>query len=327
MRDIGILALAGVGILTLLRFAYLVLNFLAFHVIKPSSPLKRYKRSGPEPTYALVTGASAGIGLGVAQALVKQRFGVILLGHLPDELAESAERLRKQHPGASVETLVLNARTATAAETESAVRSVSHLQISVLVNNVGGNPVDLPAFRALGTYSCADVDAVIDMNARFMARLTALVLPILSRKPSAGQRSLILNVSSLGKVGVPWLTVYGATKAFNWGLSCGLARELEADPKTSHVDCLAIVPGEVRTQSNNEAIPANTPSWDVFGQCIVEKVDGTLWRNRREIMPFWLHDLQYRLLDALPEGMRTNGLMDMMIRKRDGFNAVYEKSR
>src|SRR5205085_1988614 len=110
------------------------------------------------------------------------------------------------------------------------------------------------------------------MNARFMARLTALMLPILSRKPRLKERSLILNTSAGGMVGLPWLVMYGATKAFNWSFSCGLARELEAHLETNHIDCLAIIPGDVRSQGNCEGVPDNEPRWDHFGQCIVDKV-------------------------------------------------------
>jgi 17beta-estradiol 17-dehydrogenase / very-long-chain 3-oxoacyl-CoA reductase len=77
--------LSGTGVLTLLYTAFSIFRFLTFHLIKPSHPLQAYKRAGDEPAYALITGSSAGIGLGIAQALVKEGFAVILLGHLADE--------------------------------------------------------------------------------------------------------------------------------------------------------------------------------------------------------------------------------------------------
>lgn len=61
-------------------------QFLTFHLLTPSSPLQKYKV--PDTTaYALITGSSAGIGLGIAQELVAQGFGVILHSRLPEELA------------------------------------------------------------------------------------------------------------------------------------------------------------------------------------------------------------------------------------------------
>jgi len=323
-------ALAAIGGLTLAQAAYSLLSFLSFHLIKPSRPLARYKRPGAEPTYALVTGASAGIGLGIAQALVEQGFGVILLGHLADELATATKHLRSIRPGAAVQTIVLNAQTASGDEMEAAVKSVSHLQLGILVNNVGGNPISqahAPPFRPLAEYSVADVDAVVDTNSRFMARLTALVIPILARKGDSGSRSLILSMSSMAVAGMPWLVMYSATKAFNLSFTQALARELEVSPDMAHIDCLAIMPGDVLSQGNCEGLPAGSPRWDAFGQMIVRRVDGALWRRHRFMLPFWRHGLQYRLLDTLPESAATSGILDIMRNKSGAFNAVWEKDR
>ncbi|PHH50394.1 hypothetical protein CFIMG_005174RAa [Ceratocystis fimbriata CBS 114723] len=46
------------------------------------------------PAYALITGASDGIGLGTATALARQGFSIILLGHLPNELALAKDFIR-----------------------------------------------------------------------------------------------------------------------------------------------------------------------------------------------------------------------------------------
>jgi 17beta-estradiol 17-dehydrogenase / very-long-chain 3-oxoacyl-CoA reductase len=77
--------LSTIGIFTVLYAVKCLYSFLTLHLLTSKYPLKNYKRAGSEPTYALITGASAGIGLGIGKALVNQGFGVILLGHLPDE--------------------------------------------------------------------------------------------------------------------------------------------------------------------------------------------------------------------------------------------------
>lgn len=322
-----IYVLASIGAIHVVYFTVYIIRFLTLHFKKPSHPLHSYKRVGPGPAYALITGSSAGIGLGVAHALVKEGFAVILLGHLRDELSDAKNALKKLQPGSVVQTIVLNAETASPKEIDSAVQSIAKFQVSILVNNVGGNPVKLPAFRILSSYSHEDVDAVISMNARFMARLTASMLPILSRKPTEGERSLIINLSSAAMVGVPWLVMYGATKAFNWSFSCGLARELRAQPELNHIDCLAIIPNEVRSQGNCEGVSSSEPDWEYFGQCIVNRVDAAISRGQRELKPFWLHDIQIGILNALPEGLRSSSLIEAIGRKKEAFNSAYEKSR
>jgi 17beta-estradiol 17-dehydrogenase / very-long-chain 3-oxoacyl-CoA reductase len=314
--------LTGIGAFTLLSVAYFIIRFLTFHLIKPSHLLQSYKRADHEPVYALITGSSAGIGLGIAQALVKEGFAVILLGHLPDELDEAKATLQRIRPDAVVRILVIDVRTATPKEMDAAVQSIVDLQVSILVNNVGGHPIKPPIYRAMETYSIEDVDSVINMNARFMARLTVLLLPILSRKPRSKDRSLILNISSGGRIGLPLGVMYGATKSFNWGFSCGLARELEASQDTNHIDCLAIIPGEVRTQSNTH-IPNSEPGWDQYGQCVIDKVDNALSRGQRDLIPYMMHDIKLRIGSLLPEGIKTAALTDSMRSKRDAL----EKSR
>jgi 17beta-estradiol 17-dehydrogenase / very-long-chain 3-oxoacyl-CoA reductase len=334
--NLTLLALAGIGAIAVLRFVYFLSQFLAFHLLIPSEPLKKYKRANTT-AYALITGSSAGIGLGIAQELVRQGFGVILLGHLPDELAAAASTLRQIAPAAQIRTLVLNARTATPSELESALQPLtSTLRITILVNNVGGNPIKhggtgaaaTPAFRTHATYSASDVDAVIDMNARFMARLTALLLPHLSQTPTrTNERSLVLTLSSGAHVGIPWLVMYGATKAFNRAFGFGLARELAADPATAHVDSLVVVPGEVRTQGNCRDLPAGSPSWDEFGRHIVRKVDGAVARGWREMHPFWWHGVEDVLVRVISEGMRTKGVTEQLARKKAAWDVVYEKEK
>lgn len=258
---------------------------------------------------------------------MKQGFGVILLGHLPDELAQAKTLLQKLAPNAQVRVIVMNARTATPSEMDSAVQSLSDLQVSILVNNIGGMPIKLPPFRMFATYSCDDIDATINQNNRFMARLTTLMLPLLTKKEGGG-RSLILNLSSAAYVGMPYLVMYGATKGFVNSFSSGLARELCSPntPETNHIDVLAIIPGEVHSQGNAHGVSASEPTSDVFAECIVRKAENAVKRNKRELRPWMMHDFQDWVLSLLLEGIRTREIGKALEYKKDCFNGVWEKS-
>jgi 17beta-estradiol 17-dehydrogenase / very-long-chain 3-oxoacyl-CoA reductase len=316
--------LAGVGALVALRFLFSAYQFATFHFWRPSHPLTQYKRADGD-AYALISGSSAGIGLGIGRALVHQGFGVILLGHLEDELASAAKALVVECPvaAARVRTLVLDCQAASPEEISAAVASISHLRVSILVNNVGSATLTSPpALRPLATLSIGEVDAHVDLNARFMARLTNRVLPLLTSSrtgsgSSSRERSLILNLSSVGRFGLPWLVMYGATKAFDYAFSLGLASELEGDPATAHVDCLAVVPGEVRSQSNAGAAPGLAPTADEFGRMVVTAVDTAVRRGWREIRPDWRHDLIVTMMErVLPAAWATHFVReDMRVKK------------
>lgn len=341
-------AFALIGIICVLYTAERTLDFIFFHFATPSKPLIGYRRRGPKPTYALITGASAGIGFATAKALVQQGFGVIILGHKEDELAEAAVQLREalvlpedadpDHVPVDqyIRTIVLNAQTATPEEIEARLRETivdQQLRVSILVNNVGGMPITLPPFRELATYSPADLDGVIDMNTRFMARLTTLMLPVLSHRGSGSdngmsfgthRRSLVLNLSSGARVGMPYLVMYGATKAFVCGFGAGLARELGTKTETKHIDVLNIVPGDVKSQGNCVGLTKTAVDAEVYGRSIVSKVDGAVWRGWREFTPHWVHHLENIILGLLPEKMATNGIVDMLTMKRNAMNTHFK---
>lgn len=322
-----IYVLAAIGAGTLFIAANSAVQFVTLHMLPPKQPLTRYKRPGPEPAYALITGASAGIGFGLAKELVKQGFGVIILGHLADELQVAKRAIEDATPGAHVRIIVLDAIKATPTELEAIVYSIKDLCVTMLINNVGGSAVAHPPFRGLGTYSAADVDVVINQNNRFMARLTALMIPVLLKTSSTkDQRTLILNLSSQGMAGVPFIVMYGATKAFNHGFSVGLARELAASPETSSVDCLAIIPGDVLSQGNSKGVTEAAPKADYFATRIVYTVDTAIRQGLRAVSPYWRHDLEWKLMGWIGEDVISKEVVKVINMKKEAWNSYHAKT-
>lgn len=321
MANIWTLALSSIGGIVVFRALYSVIGFIRLHFFLPAQSLRSYKRNGPETTYALVTGASAGIGLGTAQELVNQGFGVVLLGHLADELAAAKRYLERSTPGAKVRIVVMDAITATGEDQERMVQSLANLHITILVNNVGGgNSIAPPSMRPAVSYTISDIDRIVSHNARFMAHLTPLMLRAFTSR--AETRCLILNISSGSHSGFPWVSLYSAAKAFVLAFSTAIAREAGADPATRHIDCLAVIPGDVRTQQNHVGLEGSPPSWDEYGRCLVRTADNAVAAGTRSFSPYWVHDLQLRVLPWIPEGLFTKEMVKLMGRKRRAYEAV-----
>jgi 17beta-estradiol 17-dehydrogenase / very-long-chain 3-oxoacyl-CoA reductase len=337
-----------IGIVLALYIIFKAFDFVLFHFAIPLRPLEKYRRPGHEPTYALITGGNGGIGYGIALALVQHGFGVILLGRNGAKLDAAAEQLRhafvpsplKEADSTArtasprrdeyVKTIVLDPQTASPAEIRQQVQESivkRGLRVSMLVNNVGSAPVAYPPYRELITYSPDDVDRTIDLNIRFMAHLTTQMLPVLAGEyedittsAKGTNRSLILNLSSGAIVGLPYQIIYASTKAFNSVFSVGLSRELEASRKLKHIDVLAILAGDVKSQGNTVGLNKGSPDSETYGRCIIERVDGAIKRGLREMTPFWLHHLNFVLLTMTPQWLVDKTLLNIMSMKMDLTN-------
>ncbi len=181
--------------------------------------------------WALVAGASEGIGAAFSEALAERGLNLILVARRENLLSELGQRLRSAHR-IEVE------EHATDLGNISAVRDlVSKLdhEIGLLVYNAAYSPIgyfkDVPH---------ADLEQVISVNIQTpIFLLKSLTDPMIER----GRGGVILMSSLSGVQGSPKIATYAASKSFNTILAEGLWHEL----KDLNVDVLACVAGAVRT--------------------------------------------------------------------------------
>jgi NAD(P)-dependent dehydrogenase (short-subunit alcohol dehydrogenase family) len=187
---------------------------------------------------ALVTGATGGIGAAIARMLVEEGFGVTLTARRPEPLAELADKLGGEGPVQWVSADALD---------DDAQRAVvdTHLErfggMDVLVNSAGGGI--LAPFEEVGW---RHVSRQLDLNLRAAVFLTKVCLPHLRAGAANGEKSLIVNVSSVaGKHGQPGLALYSAAKHGLVGFTEALNRELSADGIHSVVLCPSVTDTEL----------------------------------------------------------------------------------
>ncbi|MGD1934768.1 MAG: SDR family NAD(P)-dependent oxidoreductase [Candidatus Phaeomarinobacter sp.] len=186
-------------------------------------------RYGP---WALVTGASDGIGREMAVDLARRGLNLVLVARREAVLADLAASLSKQF---SIETRVIAADLSDAAMVEHVLAATDDLDIGLLAA-AAGYGLSGPALS-----SSRDGELnMIDVNCRAATAMTYALVP---RLVARGQGGIVLMGSLVGFQGTPRAANYAATKAYIQTLAEGLRHEL----KPLGVDVISSAPGPVRS--------------------------------------------------------------------------------
>lgn len=183
--------------------------------------------------WALVTGASSGIGVEFARQLATAGLNIALVARREARLHALAAELERAH-NIQTRTIAVDLSTPTAPDTIQT--AVSDLEIGLLVNNAGSGVPGAFLKRDL-----ADRTRVLQLNTTIPMQL----VHIFGQQMSQRKRGGILLVSSLSAyMGTPYMADYAAAKAFL--LNLGEAVHVEFKP--SNVDVTVLVPGPTRTE-------------------------------------------------------------------------------
>lgn len=190
--------------------------------------------------YALITGASKGIGKAIAADLAARGFNVLLVARSEELLQQEATRITTLYP-VKADWLSLDLSMPDAAQNVHDWCRAKGYTVTALVNNAG--------YGLSGPFEKYAIDQHLNMmqlNMSTLVALTRLFLPDLLSRP----RAYILNIaSSAAYQAVPGLSLYAATKAFVLAFSRGLHQELH---KTS-VSVTCVCPGATDTDFPNRA--------------------------------------------------------------------------
>jgi uncharacterized protein len=195
------------------------------------------ERYGP---WAIIAGASAGLGEAFAEELAARGLHLVLVARRAPLLEELAARLRARH---RVEARVVAADLASA----DLASATEGLEVGAAIYNA--------AFSPLGAFVEQPVDdllRVVDVNVRaplLFAR--AFTPPMVAR----GRGALVLMSSLAGSFGAPRLAAYGASKAF----TTLLGESLWAELGPHGVDVIASAAGAIRTPGYTRASKRDAP--------------------------------------------------------------------
>lgn len=242
--------------------------------------------------WALVTGASKGIGQAFSHRLAARGLNVLLVSRSKEDLESEAKAIREQY-GVEAKSVPFDCFRATLEEYKSLVEELGRdHQISILVNNVGANPVGADEPKLFLDSTIEEHDAVAVFNYQPMQRLTHLVLPAMIKR----KRGRVINVSSLaGTLAAPMAAVYSGAKAHVETFSKALAVEMAGH----NIVVEAVIPGKVATPGSAHRPAFDTAKATDFAEAaLAQSGQYFVWA------PYGVHALTLWILFLLPESVR-----------------------
>ncbi len=183
--------------------------------------------------WALVTGASSGMGAALARHLAERKLNVVLVARRKDRLQDLAREIERK---ASVQTRVVPADLSRDDFMPALKDGTNGLEINLLVNNAG--------MEVTGAFLTNDLETELRML-QLSCRAPLLLTHAYGNEMRARRRGGMIFVASIvGFVGIPLWSHYAATKGHTLLFAEGLAEELRKDG----IDVLALCPGLTRTE-------------------------------------------------------------------------------
>ncbi|KAM3515783.1 hypothetical protein MY11210_000554 [Beauveria gryllotalpidicola] len=302
---------ATIGLLTAVVAVTRAVQFVSVYLL-PSRIARYAHTTNGHPPWALVTGASDGIGRGFAAELAMQGFNVVLHGRNRAKLASVMSQLQDRHPDRSFRILIADASkvaclncirpvhgqddgssaAAPPADFDALRTDLEGLNLTVLVNNAGGGAVN-PTFLSLGESSEARITGNVSLNALFPLHLTRALLPTLRQNSP----SLVVNVSSLADNGLPLLVSYCASKRFLLTMTEAVVREMKLLGRGGDVEFLGVRVGKTtNTAYFTEKPSLFTPDSQTMARAALEKAG----YGHGVVVGYWAHALQHLLIKFMP---------------------------
>ncbi|KAI6713378.1 hypothetical protein JHW43_004095 [Diplocarpon mali] len=247
---------------------------------------KNLRSYGKKGTWAVVTGASDGIGKEYAIQLAQRGFNLLLISRTASKLNTLSSEITQKYAGSQilVKTLAMDFSLNKDEDYAKLKALVDSLDVGILVNNVGqSHSIPVPFLLTPKD----EMKQIIEINCVATLRVTQIVVPgMIQRK-----RGLVLTMGSFGGLlPTPLLATYSGSKAFLQQWSTALGAEL----KGSGVDVELVLSYLVTTaMSKIRKTSLFIPSPRIFVKSVLGKVGrrGGAQNTAFTSTPFWGHAL------------------------------------
>ena len=248
--------------------------------------------------FALITGASKGIGKAIARELAGKGFDLLLVARTESLLQNVAEEIRKDF-GREAHWLTMDLSAPGASQKIFDWCRENNYAVSVLVNNAGYG-----LSGTFGTYTLQENMQMLQVNVNVVVELTQLFLPQLKQQSQA----YILNISSTAAYqAVPYLALYSASKSFVLQFSRALRYELK---KTS-VSVTCISPGTTDTDfahraNVGEKALKTAEKFNMTPEAVAKVCVDSMLKGKTEVVVGFLNKLGAFLTRLAPKKLSEN---------------------
>ncbi|KAJ7610429.1 short chain dehydrogenase/reductase [Roridomyces roridus] len=303
--------LPWIGLISSLSLLYKLANFAWVYWLKPSQLHRYLHTTNGKPAWAMVTGASDGIGKQFARELAKDGFNVVIHGRNKTKVARVQEELSAEFPTRSFRALLADCSSISCqncrnklgendnVDFDAIVNALSDINLTVLINNAGGVPV--PIYQYLHETAPERLITTTNLNAIFPLLLQSKLLPqLIQNSPS-----LIMNIGSMADMGLPMLTAYaGSKRLLNCTSEC-ISRELRMLGKD--VEVLMVRVGEVCGTVYSQVKPSLfEPDSNTMARAALDRVGCGM----SVVVGYWAHAVHIAALPWLPQFVVDRSFMD-----------------
>ncbi|KAI1740768.1 short chain dehydrogenase [Xylaria scruposa] len=325
---------SAVGLVAFSGFLISIVNQVILYLRPSRLAIYAHKSKSGEDPWAMVTGASRGIGYAIACELATCGFNVVLHGRDDEKMSRVASELQMVFPSRSFRVIIADAEAVAckthlvaskqpggsrlaALDFDAIQQELQDIHLTILINNAGGGLAN-PTFIPLTEASEERVTGNVSLNALFPLHLTRALLPTLIRHAP----SLVINISSMADQGFPLLVSYGASKAFLMTATRALRLEMEMEGLGNSVELLGVRLGKV-TGAGGCTEPAS-----IFVPTAETMAKATLARAGYAngiVAGYWGHALQQAVRSPflfLPQWVWDSIIVAVMRRERENYDGV-----
>lgn len=253
-----------------------------------------------QTTWAIITGASTGIGKAIVEEHAKHKGNAVIIARSEEKLKSIQQKIEKDY-GVQIKVIAVDLTDESAIPNIMEVVENNHLKIQYLFNNAG--------FGGYGKFHERDWNKdqkMIRLNIEALSRLTHAIIPKMNES-----QNYILNVASTAAfMPGPLQATYFATKAFVVSFSQALDHEL----KEKNISVSALCPGPVDTGFAESADMKESPLFS--NSATPEKVAGIAYKKmlkrRRLIFDDWKMAVATRGLIPFVPGKLVTKIVEKM---------------